>query len=104
MIAHDDIVIQAANLRRGYRLAGETVYALRGVSLDVQRGEYISIMGPSGSGKSTLFNLLGGLDIPMAGASISKVKTSPTLGNVGWPGFEDTALAMSFRRSICYQQ
>ena len=68
MIAHDDIVIQAANLRREYRLAGETVYALRGMSLDVQRGEYNSIMGPSGSGKSTLFNLLGGLDIPDGGS------------------------------------
>ncbi|HPD14340.1 MAG TPA: ABC transporter ATP-binding protein [Planctomycetota bacterium] len=62
-----DAIIQARGVRRIYRLEGEEVHALRGIDLDIARGEYLSIMGPSGSGKSTLFNMIGGLDRPTAG-------------------------------------
>ncbi len=57
-------VIRAVGVRKTYQLGGEAVHALKGVSLSVERGEYVSIMGPSGSGKSTLFNMIGGLDKP----------------------------------------
>ena len=64
---HRDTVIRALNVKRYYG-SGETVTrALDGISLDVYRGEYLSIMGPSGSGKSTLFNMIGGIDSPTEG-------------------------------------
>ncbi len=60
-------VIRTQGLTKDYELGSETVRALRGVDLVIQRNEYIAIMGPSGSGKSTLMNLIGCLDTPSAG-------------------------------------
>jgi putative ABC transport system ATP-binding protein len=60
-------VIVTRGLTREYRLEGEVVHALNGVDLEIQRNEFVAIMGPSGSGKSTLMNLIGCLDTPTAG-------------------------------------
>jgi putative ABC transport system ATP-binding protein len=62
-----ELLIEVREVSKAYRLKRETVHALRDVTLDVFRGEYLSIMGPSGSGKSTLFNLIGALDRPSSG-------------------------------------
>jgi len=62
-----ELIIKAEKLTKIYTMGAEKVYALRGVSLDIFRGTYVSIMGPSGSGKSTFFNIVGGLDQPTSG-------------------------------------
>jgi putative ABC transport system ATP-binding protein len=63
----DKIIISANDVKRKYMMGDEEVWALKGVSLDIFEGEYLSIMGPSGSGKSTFFNMIGALDIPTSG-------------------------------------
>jgi len=61
------LVLSTRDVHRDYPLSGSAVHAVRGVSLDVTRGEYVAIVGPSGCGKSTLLNLLGAIDRPTTG-------------------------------------
>ena len=62
-----DTIVDVQDVHREFRVGGEIVRALQGITLQVSTGEYVSIMGPSGSGKSTLFNMIGGLDTPTSG-------------------------------------
>jgi putative ABC transport system ATP-binding protein len=85
-------MIDTRDLQKHYKMGTEIVRALRGVTLQIQRNEYVAIMGPSGSGKSTLMNLIGCLDSPTAGEYI--------LNGHAVAGLDDDELARIRNREI----
>ncbi|MDI9311387.1 MAG: ABC transporter ATP-binding protein [Limnohabitans sp.] len=64
------LLIDIKNIKRDFQLGSETINVLKGIDLQINKGEYVALMGPSGSGKSTLMNLLGCLDTPTSGQYI----------------------------------
>src|ERR1700758_1667754 len=86
------IVIRTEALAKMYQMGAEEVHALRGVDLEIRKGEYVAIMGPSGSGKSTLMNLIGCLDSPSAG--------NYYFNNANVAGLDDNELAEIRNREI----
>jgi putative ABC transport system ATP-binding protein len=81
-----DPLIKITNIKRDFVLGNEIVYVLKGIDLEIKKGEYVALMGPSGSGKSTLMNLLGCLDTPTSGhyvlngKDVSKMKDDELAG------------------------
>jgi putative ABC transport system ATP-binding protein len=74
-------LIETVDLWKTYQMGAEEVHALRGVSIQIERGEYVAIMGPSGSGKSTLMNLIGCLDTPSKGSYLLNGKQVSTMND-----------------------
>ena len=73
-VAQDGALIRALDLWRSYVMGEEEIHALRGVSFEIEKGEYVAVMGPSGSGKSTLMNIVGCLDTPSKGTYVLRGK------------------------------
>ena len=94
MTTTQDVLISVRDLDKVYAKGDETVYALRGIHLDVYRQEYLSIMGPSGSGKTTLFNMVGALDKPTRG--------EVTVGGVSLPRLSSLELSYFRCKHIGY--
>jgi putative ABC transport system ATP-binding protein len=90
--AANEALIDARGLGKSYRVGDETVHALLGMDLRIERNEYVAIMGPSGSGKSTLMNLIGCLDVPTRGEY--------RLNGQSVAGMDDDALARVRNREI----
>jgi putative ABC transport system ATP-binding protein len=89
-----ECIVTVSGLDKCFKSGAEEVYALRGIELGIERGEYLAIMGPSGSGKSTLFNMIGALDRPTRGEI--------RVGGVSLPKLSSTALSYFRGRHIGY--
>ena len=85
-------MVQLVNVTKVYEADGNRVEALRGVSLEVGRGEFVALVGPSGCGKSTLLNLVGGIDVPTAGEVV--------VDGASLAGLADRALSLYRREKV----
>src|SRR5438477_4558407 len=97
-------IVQFDNVRKTYQMGLVTVEALRGVSLEIQTGEYVSIMGPSGCGKSTMLNLLGCLDRPSSGRYLLGVEYVSQMDDDALSSVRGTRLGFIFQSYNLIQQ
>lgn len=90
-------VIEIRNIIRDFKLGTEIVHVLKGIDLDIVRGDYVAIMGPSGSGKSTLMNLLGCLDTPTAGSYLLNGKDVSQMSDDQLADIRNTEIGFVFQ-------
>ena len=90
-------IISVEGVTKHYALGTQTVEALRGVSFDVKKGEFIAIMGPSGSGKSTLMNIIGCLDIPTHGTYLLNNQEVSSLDGDALAGIRNKEIGFVFQ-------
>jgi putative ABC transport system ATP-binding protein len=91
-------LVRARDVRRDYPLEREAVHALRGVSLEIEKGEYLAIVGPSGCGKSSLLNLLGAIDAPTSGTVEIEGRNVGMLGDREVTNFRLRHIGFVFQR------
>jgi putative ABC transport system ATP-binding protein len=91
-VTENEVLVSARDVQRDYAMSAGVVHAVRGVSFDVRKGEYVAIVGPSGCGKSTLLNLLGAIDSPSSGTI--------TIGGQRVSGFSDRESTLFRLRNI----
>jgi len=90
-------LIETRDLTKTYVMGSEEIHALRGVSITIERGEYIAIMGPSGSGKSTLMNLIGCLDTPTSGSYLLNGKEVARMNDNELAGIRNREIGFVFQ-------
>jgi putative ABC transport system ATP-binding protein len=90
--------LSVRDVKRNYRLGGEIVHAVNGVSFDVTEGEYVAIVGPSGCGKSTLLNLLGAIDQPDSGSVVIRGSAVSTMRDAEATRFRLEHIGFVFQR------
>ena len=90
-------VIHAEDLWRTYEMGAEEIHALKGVTFDIQSGEYVAVMGPSGSGKSTLMNLIGCLDTPTRGSYVLRGKVVSEMDDDELAGIRNREIGFVFQ-------
>lgn len=92
-----DPLIKITDIKRNFVLGNEIVYVLKGINLEINKGEYVALMGPSGSGKSTLMNLLGCLDTPTSGRYILNGKDVSKMRDDELAGIRNTEIGFVFQ-------
>lgn len=90
-------LIKITDIKRNFVLGNEIVYVLKGINLEINKGEYVALMGPSGSGKSTLMNLLGCLDTPTSGRYILNGKDVSKMRDDELAGIRNTEIGFVFQ-------
>ena len=97
-VAPPAALLSVRDLARDYRMGGEDVHAVRGVSLDVAEGEYVALVGPSGCGKSTMLNLLGAIDRPSRGQVIIRGRDTARMNDKEATAFRLHHVGFVFQR------
>ncbi|WP_343695191.1 ABC transporter ATP-binding protein [Flavobacterium sp.] len=92
-----DPLIKITDIKRNFALGNEIVYVLKGINLEINKGEYVALMGPSGSGKSTLMNLLGCLDTPTSGRYVLNGKDVSQMKDDELAGIRNTEIGFVFQ-------